>query len=863
MGDRDLVIDSSFIMINPNVVVCRNIGKITLNVQNVGTAANPFKITLLSHGLIDISGQNANLAPADGGHGVLAATDVDATVDQNGIKLQGSNLGIPRRSILFTPRTGQNISGSDASSLCLQLIGQEASVAGSNSAFGPFVAGCIAPAPTVVTEIHANLGGNAHTNLGDDLSAVELGTEIHDKVVISSSSGQNLTGTITLRRFDNGLCAGDAAATATWTAGAGPPGPTGGTYAAATTVTIDPALPFTPALGVYSYRASYGGDVNNLESNGTCEGPVHVVDASVAITPASAANEVGTQHNLTVSVTVQGGAIATGGASVTATKQSGPGTLATAACTTPAGASPQSCVVTLTSTEAGTTVVSASASIPVDVNGDGTADVTLTRGTGTTAQTGAATKTWVAVRISITPASDANEVGSNHVLTITLEQSVAAGVWTPLNGQTVTAAITNAGGATAVFVGSSSCVTAGAGQCTVTISSPTAGSTTVEATWAGGTVAGATITSKATEPDASKTWVDVRIGITPASDANAVGSNHVLTITLEQSVAAGVWTPLNGQTVTAAITNAGGATAVFVGSSSCVTAGAGQCTVTISSPTAGSTTVEASWAGGTVAGATITSKATEPDASKTWVDVRIGITPASDANEVGSNHVLTITLEQSVAAGVWTPLNGQTVTAAITNAGGATAVFVGSSSCVTAGAGQCTVTISSPTAGSTTVEASWAGGTVAGATITSKATQPDASKTWVDVRIGITPASDANAVGSNHVLTITLEQSVAAGVWTPLNGQTVTAAITNAGGATAVFVGSSSCVTAGDGQCTVTISSPTAGSTTVEATWAGGTVAGATITSKATEPDASKTGSTCGSASRLLLTRTRWARIMC
>ena len=106
--------------------------------------------------------------------------------------------------------------------------------------------------------------------------------------------------------------------------------------------------------------------------------------------------------------------------------------------------------------------------------------------------------------------------------------------------------------------------------------------------------------------------------------------------------------------------------------------------------------------------------------------MRIGITPAEDTNPVGSNHVLTITLEQSVAAGVWTPLNGQTVTAAITNAGGATAVFVGSSSCVTAGAGQCTVTISSPTAGSTTVEATWAGGTVAGATVTSKASNPDA-----------------------------------------------------------------------------------------------------------------------------------------
>ena len=720
------------------------------------------QVTIVAVGTVDVSGSTqANFTPFH--RQLLFASEFDLANNsanddtaEDALKVGGSSSTF--RGIVVAPSGRTQLSGSVNSWTC-PVMGDRVTLNGSLL----YVSGeeC-AGAANVVTEIHADDGqGDAHVNLGDGLSAVEVGTAIHDRVRVSSTNETPLTGTITVERFATGDCTG-AAVTAVFNPGPGAHDPNGGDYPSGVTVDLDPVLTFTPAVGVYSFRATYDGDGG--EAIGTCEGPVHVVDASVAITPATAANEVSTNHDLTTTVSVQGGEIATGGATVTATKQSGPGTFVDPAppgvCTTPAGASPQACDVTISSAIAGTTVVSSSASIPIDVDGDGAADITLTRSTGTTAQTGAASKTWVAVRISISPLTDANEIESSHTLTIFLEQSVEDGVWTPFGGQLVTASITNANGATAFFVVGPTCTTgtSGAtnGKCIVVISSGTVGTTTVNANWAGGTVQGATVTAKDTDPDAAKTWVNVRISISPLTDANEVGTNHVLTILLEQSVADDTWTPLAGQCVLAGVVNDDGASATFVDTdpaadcdgqapegNSCVTAANGTCTVTISSPTAGSTTVEASWSG-TAGGAVIGAKVTEPDAVKTWVAVRITITPAEDTNPVGTQHVLTITLEQSVADGIWTALAGECVTATLSDADGSTTSFVDTdaaadcngdategNACVTGATGTCTVTITSPTAGTTTIEATWPGGTVAGAAITAKATDPDAIKHWV------------------------------------------------------------------------------------------------------------------------------------
>jgi hypothetical protein len=55
---------------------------------------------------------------------------------------------------------------------------------------------------------------------------------------------------------------------------------------------------------------------------------LYVVDAAITLTPATATNGIGETHTFTATVTVIGGVIATGDSPVTATKVSGPGTLA-------------------------------------------------------------------------------------------------------------------------------------------------------------------------------------------------------------------------------------------------------------------------------------------------------------------------------------------------------------------------------------------------------------------------------------------------------------------------------------------------------------------------------------------------------
>src|SRR5687767_10324013 len=141
-------------------VICNGTGLITFAQQGMGSAADPFEITLISHGLISMDKSDLVLAPA--AHGVLAWTDLPFSVNPTAIKLAGQGINVLRRSILFTPRSGQDVSGSDQVTLCLQMIGQGAlKAAGSQDHFGPFGPGCGA-SPSVLTEIHANRGGNAH-----------------------------------------------------------------------------------------------------------------------------------------------------------------------------------------------------------------------------------------------------------------------------------------------------------------------------------------------------------------------------------------------------------------------------------------------------------------------------------------------------------------------------------------------------------------------------------------------------------------------------------------------------------------------------------------------------------------------------
>ena len=107
-----------------------------------------------------------------------------------------------------------------------------------------------------------------------------------------------------------------------------------------------------------------------------------IADANIRITPATANNPVGTNHVLTITVNAIGGTIGAGPHTATASIVSGPGSfVGSPSCTYTGGAATASCQVTITSGAAGTTVVSATAAIPVS-------GVTITRTTGTAANTG-------------------------------------------------------------------------------------------------------------------------------------------------------------------------------------------------------------------------------------------------------------------------------------------------------------------------------------------------------------------------------------------------------------------------------------------------------------------------------------------
>ena len=192
--------------------------------------------------------------------------------------------------------------------------------------------------------------------------------------------------------------------------------------------------------------------------------------------------------------------------------------------------------MTITSDTVGTTVVSATSDIPV--NGQ-----TITRTTNTAVNTAAggsgnASKVWVDANIQITPATATNAVGTNHVLTITINAingTIDAGP------HTATASIVSGPGS---FVGGVNTCTytggAATATCTVTITSAAAGTTVVSATSdipvAGQTITRTTNTAVNTAAggsgNASKVWVDANIQITPATDTNAISTNHVLTITV-------------------------------------------------------------------------------------------------------------------------------------------------------------------------------------------------------------------------------------------------------------------------------------------------------------------------------------------
>src|SRR3989442_861964 len=176
-------------------------------------------------------------------------------------------------------------------------------------------------------------------------------------------------------------------------------------------------------------------------------------------------------HTLTITVTAVGTTVANGTA--TASIASGPGSfVGSPTCSYTGGGATASCTVVITSATTGTTVVSATSSIPL------TSDEQTTRlQSRTDLECRTLLETKADATIAITPAMATNAVGTNH--TFFFNDTATTEIYTlalhdalPICGP-------------GSFVGSPTCSYTGGGStasCTVVITSATTGTTVVSAT---------------------------------------------------------------------------------------------------------------------------------------------------------------------------------------------------------------------------------------------------------------------------------------------------------------------------------------------------------------------------------------------
>ncbi len=324
---------------------------------------------------------------------------------------------------------------------------------------------------------------------------------------------------------------------------------------------------------------------------------------------------------------------------------------------------------------------------------------------------------------------------------------------------------------------------------------------------------------------------DAQIDLSPLTDVNAVGQNHIITATVQQddmlaSGAAGgdnttgFGPAPDGTLVTFSLLN-NAAGAVFVGGvNTCMTTG-GSCSVTIVSNSPGGVDIHAtttfSVLGVSLTRATGTGGLNSADAHKDYVNARILI-EADDTNEVGTPHTFKVTVEQDTGSG-FVGVSGAIVDVTVQPApnGG-----LDESDCAdgTNAMGMCNATINSSVAGVFTATASttiMVNGVPFMISTDGQAPNSDgAVKTYVEAKIVLSPLTGTNNIGTAHTITATVMEDDGGG-FDPSPGETVTFSLLN-NTANAFFVGGvNTCVTNGSGQCSIQINSNTAGSVDIHA----------------------------------------------
>ncbi|MFL5936047.1 MAG: hypothetical protein ACJ76U_04320, partial [Gaiellaceae bacterium] len=667
-------------------------------------------------------------------------------------------------------------------------------------------------ASALVQKLASATATDIHNAAHQTVAVVDVGTTVHDFVTVSGQpTSPTPTGNVLFEWFLNGSCSGTAQSSATL-------GPLNGSgqFDAST-------FAFTPnGAGFRAFRATYLGDAIYDGSVGGCE-PLKVVDANIQLTPPTATNRIGSPHVLTCHINVNDGngfANAPAGTVCTVSIISGPGAPASQNCATDAAGS---CQVTIGSVATGLSTIRASTNVAV-------AGLTIHRQTGDAhvGDSADAQKLWMNARISIAP-NATNEINQLHTFTVTLETDTGSG-FSPAAGKTVTVTLSGINGANPNPAGPFTGTTDANGQFAVTFKSATPGKIVGHAS-ASLSVAGSaqftveTDASGGSSGDAVKTFVDANIQLTPATATNPIATNHTLHCHVNVNAGDGsgfVNAPAGTQCTVNIIAGPG-----TPATQSCTTVGAtGTCDVVITSATAGTTTLQATTtvSVGSVSLTRTTGDAHAgdgPNAAKTWAGARISIAPSA-TNEVGQSHTFTVTLETDAGSG-FGPAAGGHVDVILTDASGASHTAP-TGTCTDAGAntnaaGQCTITFTSNSAGTVTAHATAAlsigGQPVTVATSGVAPNSGDAVKTFVDANIQLTPATATNPLGTNHVLHCHINVNDGSGFVNAPAGTVCTVNIIAGPGTPAT----QNCTTIGStGTCDATITSATAGTTTIQAT---------------------------------------------
>ena len=377
----------------------------------------------------------------------------------------------------------------------------------------------------------------------------------------------------------------------------------------------------------------------------------------------------------------------------------------------------RTCTITINSSVPGVFTIKAAAEVKIK-------GVTLVLATGDHGGFPNATKTYVDARISVAP-DGVNPVGAEHTFTILVQQHDGIS-WGPATAVFPTYSLDNSPGATVMDNETCSAGTCTTGECTVRVQSSTTGTTTINAE-VSLTMGGGVTLSRQTQTDAVATWVSADISIAESA-TNAVRDAHTFTVTVSADSSGGL---PNFVSISAAVTN----DPDLQNDNTCGTPDEVQldpytrsCTITINSSAAGVFVASAEAVveiGGIIFNLATGDQSEFPNATKTYVDARISVAP-DGVYQVGAEHTFTILVQQHDGIS-WGPAIGVFPTYTLTDPDGAIANYPCTGG--TDANGECTVTMTSSTAGTTTIHAE-IGFEVDGAAL-SRQTRPDAVATWV------------------------------------------------------------------------------------------------------------------------------------